>query len=327
MINKETVDKLGFIDLPLDSDIDLVEEINRLRKEKNAVILAHYYQNPEIQDIADFVGDSLALAVKAKSLSNKLIVFAGVKFMGETTKILVPDAKVILPDMNAGCSLADSCPYDKFKDFVDKHPDHTVVTYVNTNADIKTISDICCTSSNAVNVIKSIPEDKPIILAPDRNLGNYIKNKLKRENMLIWDGFCHVHQRFSLEKLVQLKKENPHAKIIAHPECQKTVLLLADYIGSTSQLIDYTANDDSMSYIVATEYGVIHQMKLKNPSKNFIPAPPEDSTCGCNDCSFMKMINLKKLYFSLKYEYPTIELPEDIIKRARLPIERMIAIK
>ncbi|WP_394366225.1 quinolinate synthase NadA [Tenuifilum thalassicum] len=326
-MNKETVDKLGFIDLPLDSDIDLVEEINRLRKEKNAVILAHYYQNPEIQDIADFVGDSLALAVKAKSLSNKLIVFAGVKFMGETTKILVPDAKVILPDMNAGCSLADSCPYDKFKDFVDKHPDHTVVTYVNTNADIKTISDICCTSSNAVNVIKSIPEDKPIILAPDRNLGNYIKNKLKRENMLIWDGFCHVHQRFSLEKLVQLKKENPHAKIIAHPECQKTVLLLADYIGSTSQLIDYTANDDSMSYIVATEYGVIHQMKLKNPSKNFIPAPPEDSTCGCNDCSFMKMINLKKLYFSLKYEYPTIELPEDIIKRARLPIERMIAIK
>jgi quinolinate synthase len=327
MINKETVDKLGFIDLPLDSDFDLVEEINRLRKEKNAVILAHYYQNPEIQDIADFVGDSLALAVKAKSLSNKLIVFAGVKFMGETTKILVPDAKVILPDMNAGCSLADSCPYDKFKDFVDKHPDHTVVTYVNTNADIKTISDICCTSSNAVNVIKSIPEDKPIIFAPDRNLGNYIKNKLKRENMLIWDGFCHVHQRFSLEKLVQLKKENPHAKIIAHPECQKTVLLLADYIGSTSQLIDYTAKDDSMSYIVATEYGVIHQMKLKNPSKDFIPAPPEDSTCGCNDCSFMKMINLKKLYFSLKYEYPTIELPEDIIKRARLPIERMIAIK
>lgn len=327
MINKESVDKLGYIDEHFDSDIDLVKEINRLKVEKNAVILAHYYQNPEIQDIADFVGDSLALAVKATSLESKLIVFAGVKFMGETTKILLPDSKIVLPDMNAGCSLADSCNYIDFKAFKEKHPDHVVVTYVNTNADIKTLSDICCTSSNAEKVINSIPKDKPIIFAPDRNLGSYLKNKLNRDNMLIWDGFCHVHQRFSLEKLVELKKQYSNSKIIAHPECQKTVLIMADYIGSTSQLIDFTRNDSSSIYLVATEFGVIHQMKKYSPSKEFIPVPPDDSVCSCNDCFFMKMISLKKLYLSLKYEYPVIELNPDIIAKAKLPIERMIAIR
>ncbi|MEW5847091.1 MAG: quinolinate synthase NadA [Bacteroidota bacterium] len=327
MFDKVIVDKLGYVDEFIDSSINLVNEINRLKHEKNAVILAHYYQNPEIQDIADFVGDSLALAIKATTLDAKLIVFAGVKFMGETTKILLPDAKVVIPDMNAGCSLADSCRYDDFKLFVSEHPNHVVVTYVNTNADIKTISDICCTSSNAEKVIESIPYDKPIIFAPDRNLGNYLKNKLKRENMIVWDGFCHVHQRFSVERIIQLKKQNPNAKLIAHPECQKTVLILADFVGSTSQLIDFTKSDSSNSFIVATEYGVIHQMKKSNPNKEFIPAPPEDSTCGCNDCMYMKMISLKKLYLSLKYEYPVIELSAETIEKARLPIQRMITIR
>ncbi|HDP74419.1 MAG TPA: quinolinate synthase NadA [Bacteroidales bacterium] len=327
MINKESVDKLGYIDEPIDSDINLVSEINRLKVEKNAVILAHYYQNPEIQDIANFVGDSLALAVKAITLKSKLIVFAGVKFMAETIKILLPDAKIVLPDMNAGCSLADSCNYHDFKEFKNNHPDNLVVTYVNTNADIKTLSDICCTSSNAEKVIKSIPEEKTIIFAPDKNLGNYLKNKLKRDNMVVWDGFCHVHQRFSSKRLIEQKKQNPKAKIIAHPECQKSILIMADFIGSTSQLIDFTRNDSSTSYLVATEYGVIHQMKKYSPSKEFIPVPPDDSTCACNVCSYMKMVSLKKLYLSLKYEYPVVELNQDIIAKAKLPIERMIAIK
>lgn len=327
MINKESVDKLGYIDEPIDSDINLVNEINRLKVEKNAVILAHYYQNPEIQDIADFVGDSLALAVKATTLKSKIIIFAGVKFMGETTKILLPDAKIVLPDMNAGCSLAESCKFDNFKTFKEKHPDHIVVTYVNTNADIKTLSDICCTSSNAEKVIDSIPREEPIIFAPDKNLGKYLKKKLKRENMLIWDGFCHVHQRFSLERLTELKKQNPNSKIIAHPECQESILIMADFIGSTSQLIDFTIHDTSSSYLVATEYGVIHQMKKHSPTKHFIPIPPDDSTCACNDCFYMKMITLKKLYLSLKYEYPVIELDPDTIAKAKLPIERMIALR
>jgi len=327
MINKEPVDKLGFIDESIDENINLVAEINRLKKEKNAVILAHYYQNPEIQDIADFVGDSLALALKATTISSNLIVFAGVRFMAETTKILLPNTKVIIPDLNAGCSLADSCKYDDFKMFIDNHPNHVVVTYVNTNADIKTLSDICCTSSNAEKVIQSIPTDQPVIFAPDRNLGNYLKNKLKRENMLVWDGFCHVHQRFSVEKLLELKEQHLNVKVIAHPECTRPVLILADFIGSTSQLIDYVKNDSSKAYIVATEYGVIHQMRKDCPEKEFIPAPPDDSTCGCNDCSYMKMVSLKKLYLSLKYEYPTIELDSEIISKARLPIERMISIR
>ncbi len=327
MIDKYTVDKLGYIDEDIDSSVNLVEEIKLLKKQKDAVILAHYYQNPEVQDIADFVGDSLALSVKAKNLKSKIVVFAGVKFMAETTKILAPSTKVILPDLNAGCSLADSCDYESLKNYKDIHPNHKVVTYINTTAAVKTISDICCTSSNAERIINSIPKNEPIIFAPDRNLGNYLKNKLQKENMLIWDGFCHVHQRFSLEKLLEIKKSNPGSLIISHPECPKPIILVSDYIGSTSQMIEYTKQSKSKSFIVATEYGVIHEMKKLSPEKNFIPAPPEDSTCGCNDCSYMKMITLKKLYLSLLHEYPIIELDKETIDKALIPIERMLAVK
>lgn len=327
MIDKCTVDKLGYIDEDIDSSVNLVEEIKHLKKQKDAVILAHYYQSPEIQDIADFVGDSLALSIKAKSLKSKIVVFAGVKFMAETTKILSPNSKVILPDLNAGCSLADSCDYGSLKNFKEKHPNHNLVTYINTTAAIKTISDICCTSSNAEKIINSIPKNEPIIFAPDKNLGNYLKSKLGRENMLIWDGFCHVHQRFSLEKLLELKKSNPNSLIISHPECPKPILLVSDYIGSTSQMIEFTKESKSKSFIVATEYGVIHEMKKSSPDKDFIPAPPEDSTCGCNDCIYMKMITLKKLYLSLLYEYPIIELDRETISKAIMPIERMLEVK
>lgn len=325
-MNNSNVDYLGYVDENLDSSINLVDEINKLKREKNAVILAHYYQNPEIQDIADFVGDSLALSQKAASVKADIIVFAGVKFMAETAKILSPKSKVLLPDLNAGCSLAESCKYDDFKKFVDKYPNHKVVTYVNTTADIKSLSYICCTSSNAVRVINSIPANEPIIFAPDRNLGNYLKALTKRENMVVWDGACHVHDQFSLEKIVQLKKEHPNAKFIAHPECPKTILLIADYIGSTSDLLNYTSKDDSKEYIVATEVGILHQMIKSNPSKTFIPAPPNDSTCACNECSFMKLITLKKLYLTLKYEKPQIDVDERLIELARLPIERMLKV-
>ncbi len=327
MINKEIVDKLGYIDELIDPNINLVDEIYKLKKEKDAVILAHYYQYPEIQDIADFVGDSLALSIKAKDVKSKMVVFAGVRFMAETTKILLPDAKVIIPDTNAGCSLADSCDFFSFKMLKEKYPNHLVITYVNTNADIKTISDICCTSSNAEKVVNSIPIDQPIIFAPDKNLGQYIKEKLKRENMILWDGACGVHEKFSLEKILQLKHENPKSKVISHPECPKPIHIISDFIGSTSQLIDFIIIDSSSSYIVATEEGVIHQMKKLSPYKNFIPAPPNYSNFSCNQCSFMKMITLKKLYLSLKYEYPEINLSKELIDKARLPIERMIAIK
>lgn len=327
MIDKYNVDKLGYIDEDIDSSVNLVEEIKRLKKQNDAVILAHYYQSPEVQDIADFVGDSLALSIKAKNLKSKIVVFAGVKFMAETTKILSPNSKVILPDLNAGCSLADSCDYESLKKLKEKHPNHKLVTYINTTAAIKTISDICCTSSNAEKIINSIPVNEPIIFAPDRNLGNFLKNKLGRENMLIWDGFCHVHQRFSLDKLLKIKKSNPQSLIISHPECTKPILLVSDYIGSTSQMIEFTKESKSKSFIVATEYGVIHQMKKNSPDKDFIPAPPEDSTCGCNDCIYMKMITLKKLYLSLLYEYPIIDLDKEIISKAIVPIERMLQVK
>lgn len=327
MINKESVNKLGYINEDIDSSIDLIEEINQLKNEKNAIILAHYYQSPEIQDIADFVGDSLALAIEAKNSKSDFILFAGVKFMAETAKILKPNAKVVIPDLNALCSLADSCTYEEFKQFKEKHPNHIVVSYVNTTAAIKTLTDICCTSSNALNVIKSIPGNKPIIFAPDKHLGNYLKNRLNRENMIIWDGACHVHSRFSLEELIKLKKEHPNAPVLAHPECPKPILLLADYIGSTSQLINFSSKSDAKTFIIVTEYGVIHQMNRISPGKNFIPVPPEDSTCGCNDCSYMKLVTLKKLYLSLKYELPEIHLSRDIIEMAVRPIERMIAVK
>lgn len=322
MINKRIVEKLGYIDEEV--DVNLVESIRELKKSKNATILAHYYQNPEVQDIADFVGDSLALARIATTVKTNIIVFAGVKFMAETTKILNPFTKVLLPDLNAGCSLADSCKYDDFKLFISKYPNHKVVTYVNTTADIKTLSDICCTSSNAVNVVNSFSSDTPIIFAPDKNLGSYVKETTKRDNIVVWNGACHVHSQFSLDKILELKKLNPDAEIIAHPECSKPILIVSNFIGSTAQLIEYTKKSLSKKFIVVTELGVIHQMEKENSGKSFIVAPSE---CGCSDCSFMKMITLKKLYLTLKYELPEIVLPDDVIEKARLPIEKMISIK
>lgn len=322
-INNRFVDK-GFIDLPVASDVDLVKEIARLKKEKNAIILAHYYQENEVQDIADFLGDSLALSQVAQKNDADIIVFAGVHFMAESAKILSPQKKVLIPDLNAGCSLADSCPPDAFKEFVEAHPDHVVVTYVNTSAAIKALSDITCTSTNAVDVINSIPVDKPIIFAPDRNLGNYLQRVTGRSNMLIWDGACHVHEEFSLEGILALKKENPDALVIAHPECQKPILLVSDYVGSTAALLKFTTTCESNKFIVATEFGILHQMQKESPNKTFIPAPPKDSTCGCNECSFMRLITLKKIYNTLLYEWPEVHVDAHIIEKAVKPIQRML---
>jgi quinolinate synthase len=304
---------------------DMVKEIIKIRKEKNAVILAHYYQEPEIQDIADFVGDSLALSQMAEKTTADIIVFAGVHFMAETAKIISPSKKVLIPDSLAGCSLADSCPADKFEQFIDEHPNHTVVSYVNTSAAVKALSDIICTSSNAVDIVNSLPKDEKIIFAPDRNLGNYI-NSLTGRNMVVWNGACHVHEDFSLERIIDLKREYPDAKIIAHPECQKPILLIADFIASTAGLLEFTRKDSSSKYIVATESGILHQMTKYNPSKIFIPAPPNDSTCACNDCRFMKMITMKKLYICMKYEKPEILLDNKLIEKAQIPIRRMLEI-
>jgi quinolinate synthase len=317
--------KDGIVDMVVPGDLDLKFEINRLRKEKNAVILAHYYQEGEIQDIADFVGDSLALSQEAARTKADIILFAGVHFMAETAKILCPDKKVLLADLNAGCSLADSCPPDDFKKFVDKHPNHTVISYVNTSAEIKALTDIICTSSNAVQIVESLPRDAKIIFGPDKNLGNYI-NSLTGRDMVIWDGACHVHERFSLEKILSLKKQHPEAKIIAHPECEKPVLIVSDFIGSTSALLNFVINDAGNVYIVATESGILHQMRMNCPEKVFIPAPPNDSTCACNDCMYMKMITLKKMYNTLKYEMPEIIIEKDIMDKARNSIVRMLDI-
>ncbi len=325
-VNKAELIKKGFVDIEIDKSLDLHSEINKLRKEKNAVILAHYYQEPEIQDIADFVGDSLALSQQAASTSADIILFAGVHFMAETAKILSPQKKVLIPDSNAGCSLADSCSPDKFAEFKNKYPGYTVISYVNTTAEIKALSDITCTSSNAFEIVNSLPKEENVIFAPDKNLGNYIKSKTGKENMVIWDGACHVHERFSLERILELKKQYPQAKIIAHPECEQTILIVADYIGSTSALLNYTIKDSSNIFIVATEFGIIHQMQKTNPNKLFIPAPPDDSTCACNDCVFMKMITLKKLYNTLKYELPEVTLKEEIRVKAEIPIRRMLEI-
>jgi quinolinate synthase len=303
----------------------IAQEISELKKKRNAIILAHYYQIDEVQEIADFIGDSLALAQEAAKTQADVIVFAGVHFMAETAKIICPDKKVLLPDLEAGCSLADSCPEDAFEAFVKSHPDHTVVSYVNTTAKIKALSDIICTSSNAYEIVNSIPEGEKIIFGPDRNLGDYIKSKTGRD-MLIWNGHCHVHQRFSLDKILQLKKENPNAKIIAHPECDKPVLIISDFIGSTAALLQYTIKDASNTYIVATESGILHQMKKENPSKNFIPAPPNDSTCACNDCQFMKMNDLNKILNSLKNDTYEITLEKELMDKARKPIMRMLEI-
>jgi quinolinate synthase len=302
----------------------LQERVKRLKEEKNAVILAHYYQEPEIQEIADFVGDSLELAKKAAGTNAEIIVFAGVHFMAETAKILNPSKKVLLPDLNAGCSLAESCPPDAFKKLKVQYPDHLVVTYINCSAEIKTLSDIVCTSSNAEKIINSIPKDKPIIFAPDKNLGRYLMEKTGRE-MLLWDGACIVHEAFSLDKLLELYKANPSALIIAHPESEAHVLKVANYIGSTSGMLNFVKNSEHDTFIVATEAGILHQMQQDVPHKNLIPAPAkEDNTCACSECAFMKMNTLQKLYNCLQNEDPEILLEEDLMQKALLPIERML---
>lgn len=323
---KESVEKLGFVNEKIPDGIMLDKEIRELCKKKNAIVLAHYYQEGEIQDIADFVGDSLALAQKAEKTNADIILFAGVHFMAETAKILNPGKKVIIPDLNAGCSLADSCPPDEFKKFVEKHPGHLVISYINTTIDIKALTDIICTSSNAKEIVDSLPADQKIIFAPDKNLGEYIKKQTGRENMVVWEGACHVHEEFSLERILEIKNDHPGAKIIAHPECEKPILIVADHIGSTSSLLKYTQEDDANEYIVATESGIIHQMKKANPNKTYIPAPPKDSTCACNDCNYMKLISLKKIYNSLKHEVPEITLDEKLRQRAEKPIKRMLEI-
>jgi len=315
----------GFVENEPDKSIDLASEILKIKKEKNAIILAHYYQTSDIQDIADFVGDSLALSQKAESNDADIILFAGVKFMAETAKILAPEKKVLLPDMMAGCSLADSCNPDDFKQFLKENPGRTVISYVNTTAEIKALTDIICTSTNALQIVESLPKDEKIIFAPDRNLGNYIKNQTDRD-MLIWDGACHVHEEFSLEAIVKLKKENPEAKIIVHPECELPVRLVADFIGSTAALLKYTRDNEAQVYIIATEPGIIHQMKKSSPGKIFIPAPAKDSTCGCSECNFMKLITLKKIYNTLKFEQPEIIMDKKLMDSARKPIKRMLDI-
>lgn len=304
---------------------EIIQNINQLRRDKNAIILAHYYQDSEIQDIADFVGDSLALAQWAAKTNADIIVLCGVHFMGETAKILSPEKRVFIPDFKAGCSLADSCPADKFAKFVESYPNHTVISYVNTTAAVKALTDIVVTSTNAKQVVDSLPKDEKIIFGPDKNLGDYI-NKLTGRNMLLWDGVCHVHAQFSLEKILVLKKDYPEALILAHPECPKYLLEVADHIGSTSSILKFATTSTKKQFIVATEAGILHQMQKENPSKLFIPAPPEDSTCACNECFYMKMNTLEKLYLCLKNETPEIFVEEEIRIKAVKPIERMLEI-
>lgn len=325
MIIRDDMFKEGYVNAPIDSSLNLVDEINRLKKEKNAVILAHYYQTGDIQDIADFVGDSLALSQVAAKTEADIIVFAGVHFMAETAKILSPSKKVLIPDLNAGCSLADSCKAEDFAEFLKSYPGHTVISYVNTTAAVKALTDIVCTSSNAVQIVQSLPVDAKIVFGPDRNLGNYIKTTTGRD-MVVWDGACHVHEEFSLERILEIKKDYPKAKILAHPECKKPILLVADHIGSTAELLRFSKADDATEYIVATETGIIHQMSKESPNKMFIPAPPLDSTCGCNDCNFMKLITLKKLYNTLLYEQPEVFVDDEVRVKAEGSIRAMLDI-
>jgi len=302
---------------------ELISEINRLKKEKNAVIMAHYYQMGDIQDIADVIGDSLALAQQAAKTDADIIVLCGVHFMGETAKILSPQKKVLVPDLEAGCSLADSCPADAFEAFTKAHPDHTVISYVNTTAAVKALTDVVVTSTNAKKIVDQFPKDAKLIFGPDRNLGNYINSVTGRE-MLLWDGACHVHEQFSVEKLVKLKAEHPEAEVLAHPECKRPLLLMADFIGSTQALLNYTINSDKKSFLVATESGIIHEMQKKNPDKEFIPVPPNDSTCACNECNFMRLNTLEKLYNCLLNESPEILVNEEVRVKAVKPILRML---
>lgn len=323
-IAKKDLTRNGFLDIELDPTLDLFVEISRLKKEKNAVILAHYYQEPDIQDVADYIGDSLGLAQKAEKTDASMIVFAGVHFMAETAKILNPAKKVVIPDLKAGCSLSDSCPPPLFKKFKEEHPDHVVVSYINCSAGIKALSDVICTSSNAKAVVESFPKDQPIIFAPDKNLGAYI-NKVTGRNMLLWNGSCMVHEIFSLEKITKLKVRHPHAKLIAHPECEDAVLRMADFIGSTTGLLRFTQSDSSQEYIVATETGILHQMMKTSPHKTFIPAPP-DNSCACNDCPHMKRNTLEKIYLCMEYETPEILMDEELRLAAKKPIDRMLEI-
>lgn len=316
---------IGREHVPAAGGVDLKEAIDRLRKEKNAVILAHYYQTGDIQDIADFVGDSLALAQWAAKTTADIIVMCGVHFMGETAKILCPDKKVLVPDLNAGCSLADSCPAHDFEAFVRQHPGYTVISYVNTTAAVKAVTDIVVTSTNARQIVESLPADEKIIFGPDRNLGNYI-NSLTGRHMLLWDGACHVHEQFSLEKILALKQQYPDAEVITHPECKQPIIHISDFVGSTAALLKHTMRSDKKQFIVATESGVIHEMQKQSPDKVFIPAPPNDSTCACNECNFMRLNTMEKLYRCLRDETPAIEVDKEIQRKAIRPIRRMLEI-
>lgn len=323
-IAKNELIKKGFLDLEIDPQIDLFVEIEKLKKEKNAILLAHYYQETDIQDIADYIGDSLGLAQNAEQAEADIIIFAGVHFMAETAKILNPTKKILLPDLNAGCSLADSAPAPLFKLFKEKHPDHIVISYINCTAEIKALSDIICTSGNAEKIIESVPKNQPIIFAPDKNLGAYLTKKTGR-NMVLWNGACMVHEIFSLEKIVKLKIRHPKAKVIAHPECEEAVLNVADYIGSTTQLLKYVIKDSADQFIVVTETGILHQMQLNAPNKTFIPAPPNNN-CACNDCPYMKLNTLEKIYLCLKYELPELTMDETLRIAAKKPMDRMMNI-
>jgi quinolinate synthase len=323
-IDKEAILQKGFLDIEIDARLDLFAEIERLKKEKNAVILAHYYQEPDIQDVADYIGDSLGLAQQASKTDADIIVFAGVHFMAETAKILNPSKKVLLPDLKAGCSLADSAPAPLFRAFKEKYPGHLVVSYINCSAEMKALSDIICTSGNAEKIIESIPADQPIIFAPDKNLGAYLNKKTGRK-MVLWNGACMVHEIFSLEKITKLKIRHPKAKLIAHPECEEAVLAIADYIGSTTQLLKYSQTDSGNEYIVATETGILHQMQQNSPNKTFIPAPPNNS-CACNDCPHMKLNTLEKLYICMQYETPELVMDETLRLQAKKSMDRMMEI-
>lgn len=320
----EEINLKGYVEEYIDPTLDLFAEIEKLKKEKNAVILAHYYQEGDIQDIADYIGDSLGLSQQAAKTDADIIVFAGVHFMAETAKILSPTKKVLLPDVKAGCSLADSCPPHLFKKFKEQYPDHLVITYVNCTAELKALSDIVCTSSNAVQIVESLPKDQKIIFGPDKNLGAYVAKKTGRD-LVLWNGACMVHEIFSQEKITRLKERYPDAKLLAHPECEDVILKMADYIGSTTGILKYATNSSQKEFIVATEPGIIHQMQKENPDKVFIPAPPNNQ-CACNDCPHMKRNTLEKLYLCLKNEMPEITVPEHIIVKAVKPIERMLEI-
>ena len=319
------LEKEGFLNIPVDKNLNLIEEIKRLKNEKNAVILGHFYITGDLQDISDYTGDSLGLAQKAANTDADIIVFLGVHFMAETAKILNPNKKVIIPDLKASCSLAESAPKDKFEAFKAQYPDHKVISYINCTADIKMLSDVICTSSNAEAIVNSFPKDQPLIFAPDKNLGNYI-NSVTGRDMVLWDGACMVHEKYSLEKILKLKEENPGASIIAHPECEKPVLLVADFIGSTTALLKHVESSDKQTFIVVTESGILHQMSKNNPDKTLIPAPPNDSTCACNDCAYMKLNTMEKLFLCLEHEKPELHLTKEQIAQAKKPIEKMLEI-